>query len=305
MSVERKAHSLDHLIAADIPVRGVSQYLYAAAVERVGGALCLAAAERLSDLEEGEGILILTGFPIPPKNVCETDGPPGAAVLASTLREIDLEPILVTDRLCKPVVRAVAEGFTLELMSIERGEAEMEAEALLERYEPSALVAVERPGWNIKEEHHTMRGLNISELVGKTDYLLLKARERRIPTIAVGDGGNELGCGLVEEAVRRYVPSGDRCRCPCGGGIAAAIPADILVIAATSNWGAYAISAILSLLRGVEYRHDGKGEISLLKRVIGAGGIDGVTGEHTPTVDGLRKRVNQLVVELISAIACS
>jgi len=304
MDFERKTYSLDHLASADIPMRGVSETLYRAALERVGGTLCRAAAERLSKAEEGRYILIVTGFPIPPKNVCETDGPPGAAVLAYTLRDVGLKPILVTDKPCEPVVRGVVEDeFPVELISTEGDKAERQCEELLNRYDPAAIVSIERPGWNVKGEYHTMRGYNISDLIGKTDHLFLKARERGITTIAVGDGGNELGCGLIEETVRRHVPNGDRCQCPCQAGIAASTPADILVIAATSNWGAYTISAALAELKDIEYRHDGKRELRLLERVIKAGGIDGVTGEPTLTVDGLPTLVNQFVVELLWTIA--
>ncbi|KYH39360.1 MAG: hypothetical protein AYL28_000310 [Candidatus Bathyarchaeota archaeon B23] len=302
MDVEGRAYALDRLASADILRRRVSKALYEAALERVGGTLCLSAAERLSRAGRGDNVFIITGFPM--ENVCETDGPPGAAVLAYTLRELGLNPALVTDRLCEPVVRAVVEEkFEVEAVSIEGERAEGEAEKLLESYEPAALIAVERPGWNSKGEYHNMRGLSLSHRVGKTDYLFLGARRRGIPTIAVGDGGNELGCGLIEETVRRYVPNGDRCSCPCGGGIAASTPADVLVIAATSNWGAYTISATLSLLEGAEYRHDGKRELLLLERILKAGGVDGVTGEKALTVDGIPTVVNQLAVELIWAIA--
>ncbi len=304
MSFEKKCHSLDHLTSADIPMRGVSETLYKAALEKVGGTLCGAAAKQLSKVEEGRSIFIITGFPIPPRNVCETDGPPGAAVLAYTLRDVGLKPVLVTDKLCEHVVRGVVEDeFPVELVSVERDKAERQCEELLNRYDPAVIVAIERPGWNRRGEYHTMRGYNISDLIGKTDYLFLKAQERGITTIAVGDGGNELGCGLIEETVRKHVPNGDRCQCPCQGGIAASTPAEVLIIAATSNWGAYTMAAALAELKGVEYRHDGKRELLLLERVIKAGGIDGVTGEPTLTVDGLPTLVNQFVVELIWAIA--
>ena len=305
MDLEKKAYAIDRLVSADLPMRKTAPYLYSASLEKAGKSLCLAAAEKLHErVKPGEAVFIITGFPIPPKNVCETDGPPGSAVLAFTLRELGLKPVLITDKLCEPVVKAVVDGaIPVELISIDRAKAEEEAEELLARYEPSVLVAIERPGWNSKGEYHTMRGYNISELVGKTDYLFLKARERGLLTVAVGDGGNELGCGLVEDVVKRYVPYGSECQCPCKAGIAAATPADVLVIAATSNWGAYAISAVLSLLSGIRYEHDGKRELLLLQKVLNAGGVDGVTGQPTLTVDGLPTTVNQLLVELIWAIA--
>jgi len=147
-----------------------------------------------------------------------------------------------------------------------------------------------------------MRGVNISNLVGKTDYLFNYARKKGVTTIAVGDGGNELGCGSIMETVRKHVPHGAKCQCPCGKGIAATMPSDVLVIGGTSNWGAYGIAACLSLLKNLDYGHDGKSELRLLDRVINAGGVDSLTKESQPFVDGVPTSINKLVVDLIWTI---
>jgi hypothetical protein len=301
---EKTAYRIDHVAIMDLPLRKVVYNLYEAASGRVGRPLSLEAAERMSEeADAGDFVFIVTGFPIPPKYLCETDGPPGASVLASVAREIGLRPVFVTDKPCEPVVRAVADESPIELIPRDHSEAEREAERLFSKYDPSIVVAIERPGWNVKREYHTMRGYNISRVVGKTDYLFEAAGERGVLTVGVGDGGNELGLGLLVEEVGRTVPYGERCQCPCGGGIAAATRADVLVVAGTSNWGAYAIASMLALVEGVKYGHDGKREVELLERVIGAGGIDGVTGEPTPTVDGIPTSVDRLVVDLIRTIA--
>ena len=52
---------------------------------------------------------------------------------------------------------------------------------------------------------------------------------------------------VIKDAVRRYVPFGERCQCPCGGGIAPEQPVDALVVASVSNWGAYGIAAAVSV----------------------------------------------------------
>jgi hypothetical protein len=69
-----------------------------------------------------------------------------------------------------------------------------------------------------------------------------------------------------------------------------------------SNWGSYGIAACLSLLKNVEYKHDGEHELRLLKRIIEAGAIDSVTLESKPFVDGVPPSINNLVVNLIGAI---
>jgi len=147
-----------------------------------------------------------------------------------------------------------------------------------------------------------MRGLNISSIVGKTDYLFEMGRKHGALTIGLGDGGNELGCGLIYQTVRKHVPYGARCGCPCNDGIAAATPADVLVIGRVSNWGAYGIAACLSLLERLEYKHGKQDELRLVNRVVKAGAIDSFTLERKPFVDGLSPDVNGSVVDLICAI---
>ena len=148
-----------------------------------------------------------------------------------------------------------------------------------------------------------MRGLNISSLVGKTDYLFQMAQKRGMATVAVGDDGNELGCGTILGAVQKHVPYGSKCQCPCRGGIAAVTPADALVISGISNWGGYGIAACFSLLKGLKYEHDKEREIQMLNRILHAGAIDSVTKEGKPSVDGISTSINGLVVDLVWTIA--
>jgi len=287
---------IDQAVTVDLAFRKGVQKLYEAAIAIVDEPLCLAAAESIADAaQKGDRAFIITGFPVLEKKVCETDGPLGAAVLSETLRSIGLKPILVTDHLCIDVVKAASPDTVVTVCPTDN-----EAEALLSRHEPSVLIAIERPGANTKGEYHTMRGINISHLIrSKTDYLFNQAKKQGILTIAVGDGGNELGCGAVIDAVRKYVPYGAKCQCPCNGGIAAATPADILVIGGTSNWGSYGIAACLSLMKDSMYEHTSERELQLLERAINAGSADAVTGKKEPSVDGLPMSINGLIVDLI------
>ena len=50
------------------------------------------------------------------------------------------------------------------------------------------------------------------------EYLLDAAHAAGLPTIGVGDNGNDVGFGLIEDVVRRYKPYGDVCQCPRGEG---------------------------------------------------------------------------------------
>jgi len=304
LDIAQKAYMIDQTAALDLPNRKVVRKLYEAASASLEKPLCLTAAERIMmACDEGDTVFIITGFPVLPKNVGETDGPPGVAVLAETLRAVGLKPIMITDDICVDVVKAASSNVPFVTFPIDKKQARRMAENLLSKHTPSALIAIERPGWNERQEYHTMRGLNISSLVGKTDHLFKMGQRRGIATIAVGDGGNELGCGTIIRTVRRNVPYGAKCQCPCGAGIAASTPADVLVVGGTSNWAAYGIAACLSLLKKIEYKHDKESELKLLGRILDAGAVDSVTKESQPFVDGVPTSINSLVVHLIWAIA--
>jgi len=304
VDIEQKAYMIDKTVSTDLPVRRVVRQLYDAAVRANSGKpLCLTAAQELiKRTSKGDHVFVVTGFAIPPMNVPETDGPLGAAVLVEALKAIGLEPILITDELCANVVKAAIPQTKVLKYPMDSEQARDQASELLREYNPSALVAIERPGWNKKREYHNMRGLNISSTVGKTDFLAASAQKEGTLIIGVADGGNELGCGLISQTVRKHVPYGARCQCPCNSGIAAATRADVLVIGGVSNWGAYGIAACLSLLKGISYEHNKNAEMQLLNRIVKAGAIDSILKKPKSYVDGLSPSINGLVVDLIFAI---
>jgi hypothetical protein len=112
------------------------------------------------------------------------------------------------------------------------------------------------------------------------------APRKRIHTIGIGDGGNEIGMGsFLWESLHPLVPNGHGPRIVCR------IATDWTIVAGTSNWGAYALAAAVALLKGrpevleswSEVRHE-----QLLRHLVQNGpAVDGVTREREPTVDGL------------------
>ena len=67
------------------------------------------------------------------------------------------------------------------------------------------------------------------------------AHAARLHTIGVGDGGNEIGMGRVEDyAIEGVVDHGEN--------IACTVPTDQLVVAGTSNWGAHALVCAMRAL---------------------------------------------------------
>jgi hypothetical protein len=178
---------------------------------------------------------------------------------------------------------------------VDRAEAEAAAVALLDRLQPKALIAVERPGAGRDGHYHGGGGFEISSFTAHTDALFAEAKRRKILTIGVGDLGNELGLGVVADDVRAHVPLGEV--------IAAEQAADIAVVANISNWGAYGIAAVLAALVGNDAAfHDGTEELRLIAACVAAGAIDPVGGMLRQYVDGTDARTNAAMVDLLRSL---
>jgi hypothetical protein len=198
----------------------------------------------------------------------EQDGPVGAATLARSLvLGLGARPAIVIEERYVPLAEAVIRSAGLYALPVDEAssqptacavvsftldleEAAVQAERILDELSPAALISIERAGANEAGEHHGARGNNVTSHNSKQDVLYELARDRGILTICIADGGNELGCALIRDDVRAYVPFGARCTCPCEGGIVPTFEPDVLVMAAVSNWGAYAIEAELAAALG-------------------------------------------------------
>jgi hypothetical protein len=131
-----------------------------------------------------------------------------------------------------------------------------------------------------------MRGEDISARCGIFDPFLEQAR---CPTIAIGDGGNEIGMGNIAGAISGLDIRGSVTRC------------DELLVADVSNWGAYGLMAFLALWSG----RDLLGQVSptaILDYLSVRGSVDGVTRENTPTEDGLGAAEGCQVIEQLRAL---
>ena len=74
-----------------------------------------------------------------------------------------------------------------------------------------------------------------------TPFLLFSAHtSEKITTIGIGDGGNEIGMGKVQQKVIEHIQNGRN--------IACAVATDHLVTAGVSNWGGSALVAALHVL---------------------------------------------------------
>ncbi|MBU3189990.1 DUF4392 domain-containing protein [Clostridium bowmanii] len=238
------------------------------------------------ELYDSSTVIILTGFYISNANAAENDGPLGTASLANALEKIGKTVVILTDNNCSEVVATCMKSMEvkakLEVVP-STGEAKFYSD-LLNKYKPTHIVSIERPGRAVDNECYNMNGIKLTGYVADCDNLFLMAQEQGIVTIAVGDGGNEIGMGNIENDIKRYVKNGEK--------ICAKSTCDYLIVAGTSNWGAYAIVSGLSLLSNKNIFHDYYTEIKMLEKVISVGGVDGYTGKPSMTVDGIKLSYN-------------
>lgn len=320
IEIERIAEAIDHLVTAPMSnwtiLKGIPLgTLYQAARKQAGGKpLSLAAAKLLADnVQRGDRVLVVSGFIMRDYGLPETDGPIGAAVLARAIAlGLGGVPVGVSEDSVVPCMQAcfIAAGLIpapldglgsgrnrcgLTGFPVDAKAAAQAAARLLDELAPKALVAIERPGAGADGEYHGGGGFTISSFTAKTDVLFAMARERGIPTIGIGDLGNELGMGGVADEVRRHVPLGDV--------IAAHLPADVAVIANISNWGAYAVAACLAAMANDDQVfHDGEAELRLIDACVRAGAIDPVGGQARNWVDGTDARTNAALVDMLRSV---
>jgi hypothetical protein len=319
VSIERIAEAMDHLITAPISnwtiLKGIPlATLYAASRRKAGAPLTLAAAKILAEnVKPGDTVLMISGFIMRDYGRPETDGPIGTAVLGRAIAlGLSGIPVSVSEDACLPSLEAcfVTAGLIpaaigdlrrgrnrcgFAAFPVDAAQAEAAARDLLDRLQPKAVIAIERPGAGADGEYHGGGGFEISSFTAKTDVLFGMAQQRGIPTIGIGDLGNELGMGVVAPEVRTHVPLGET--------IAAHLAADVAVIANISNWGAYGVAACLAAMLGNESCfHNGAEELRLIDACVRAGAIDPVGGQLRNWVDGTDGPTNAALVELLRSV---
>ena len=287
------------------------------------------------------GAIICTGFMIRSAGQPETDGLTGAALLARGLAAaFGIAPVLATDDTAVGPLAAAcrAAGLcvtttsytgpvqihrTLPLHLAGRACTASQAEAvivpfpagsapavvrplaadLLSSVNPRVVISIERPGANGLGVHHNARGQSISDITAPLDELFTQARNAGVPTVAIGDLGNELGMGIVANTLRALNPLGSRCICPCESGIACDTPADVTVVGAISDDAAYGILACLAALRGdISILPTPDMLQAVLRAAVAAGAVDGLTGKSEYSIDMLGEAIHCALIGLMGAV---
>lgn len=240
---------------------------------------CLRAAEHLHAAQK---VIIGTGFPV--VDTFETDGPLGAIALYGALEALGKEVWLAC---AKPLAGVINDDFrVLELLAFDVDTGLIEAQRRLDELQPDAVVSIERPGLSSDNRYYNMRGEDISARCAVFDYYLSLAD---CPTIAIGDGGNEIGMGNVRSVVAALDI------------VAAATECDELLVADVSNWGAYALIAILGVLASRPLLGEVKHEATL-SYLSDRGSVDGVTRQNKLSEDGLPVAAGEALLEKLASL---
>jgi hypothetical protein len=221
-------------------------------------------------------IAILSGFYVPSAMSPETDGVGGSCALASALFKMGRDVEIWTDSLCISPFELCA------------SELKFPRERVVDAsrfdgggHPPDLFIYIERAGRAADGAYYNMRSVDISRWTAPLDsHAILNG----LPVIAIGDGGNEVGMGSLLEPLTALLPEYKRCLCVVASDIC--IPVDV------SDWGAYALTAALSLSFGEWLGPSESEELKMMDALLDSGAVDGVTGRRERSVDGLGEGVH-------------
>jgi len=234
----------------------------------------------------GKRVLVVTGFYVMQSQACETDGPPGAAAIAHALEGLGCAVTILTDHWSETVVKAAATEVGVEVAvypHVPIHEANQVARAFLQEFRPDAIISIERAGLMSDGTYRNFRNVDMSAYNAPMDALFHVHTQidgefngTSICTIGIGDGGNEIGMGHFSRDLASIFSirlSVTRC--------------DRVIVASTSNLGAYAMVAALSILTKRNLLISPSLGRVLVERCVGAGAVDGISGRQELSVDGV------------------
>ncbi len=292
-----KITKIEQIIQKDPGNRGVHHFYTKALVDAV------------ESLYESQHVAILTGFFIPSAQLPETDGPLGSLYLAQTLLALGKQVTIVTDRFCISSVMACFDVIkdkkhssllTIHIFPEEKQMQESFVSTLCQTVD--CLVSIERVGRSFDGKYRSMRSIDITEKTAPLDDLFLYAQnhpQMHITTIAVGDGGNEIGMGTKIDEVQKHIPHGKL--------IACTVPADHLIVTGVSNWGGYALGAALQCKNGLsnslnETYPSIEEQFQMLENMVFYNCCDGVLGKPALSVDGLPWDIHKNILKDIEKV---
>ena len=252
----------------------------------LAGDFCDQAAQYV--LDHPGRVAIITGFYILTAGKHETDGPPGAIAIGSALEALGREVTYVTDCHTAPMMREWLEDRSqvVEFPIADEETSRAAARQLLGELRPDLLISIERCGRNAEDVYLNMLSRDITEYTARLDYLF----ELGIPSVGIGDGGNEIGMGNLVE----HIPPVDRL--PDEPAISTV---DRLVIASVSNWGGYGLVGAMSLKVGRNLLPSLEDDARLIAQMVDEGAVDGGSGLNRYYVDNFTLEQNGELLGLL------
>ena len=236
-------------------------------------------------------VIIVTGFYILMAGGPETDGPPGAIAIGKALQALGRRVTYVSDQYTTPVLQAWADAADIiDFPIADIPESKQHAASILDRLRPSLLISIERCGRNKDDAYLNMRSRDISAQTARLDYLF----DSTVPSVGIGDGGNEIGMGNLVDVIPSVESLPD---------LPAVVTVDRLVIASVSNWGGYGLVAALSRLAGKNLLPSVEHETRIIREMVEAGAVDGTTGEAIATVDNFTTEENAAILARLHRLA--
>ena len=250
---------------------------------------CKEAAEYILSLEKGV-IFIATGFYV--AGHAETDGPPGALVISLTLKKLGYTPVILTDKYCKDFF----EKYDIKVIYMDINIKEENKidfiEKTIKEYDPKGMISIERCGLNTEDKYANMKNVDIGEYTAEVD-LFFKLYYNKIPTVGIGDGGNEIGMGNLENVIKDKLSL-----VPCK------IKVDKLIISTVSNWGGYGLAAYLcKLTDNKKFFETVENTVKeYIKYIISLGSVDGISHENVEKVDGYDLDIELNVIRTLNKV---
>lgn len=314
---------VDRLVTVEMRNRGmnhgiVRQIYDAARAEGGGRPITSRAAEALVErVGPGDVVFLITGAGYAPEVPNgESDGPPGAAVLARALYwGLKAVPVYVTEACHAPPVIASSKAAAIMVREFDlaknrrMGAASLTApedkaatagwaEAIVRQYQPKAVIAIERLGPNEQGIVHGSTG--VPKDCVDLSHVVTAAQRQGALTIGIGDNGNEIGFGRIFDFMKDFHPYGRETQYPGGTGVITTVATDVFLPASISNWGAYGIAAMLGFFtKQIDVLHTPELEQKILQACLDAGGWEMRYCSSRFIVDGAAGEASMAVVQLL------
>ena len=232
--------------------------------------------------------IVVTGFYILDAGFAETDGPPGAVVIGSALNQLGYKVVHVTDRYATEIMDKTGGDYSsvVDFPITDDDASATFARKFITDLNPSVLIAIERCGLTDEGKYRNMRGRDITDYNARIDHLF----HSNVPSVGIGDGGNEIGMGNLAEEVTQVE---SLVKIPC------ITQTTKLMLASVSNWGGYGLAAALSALSGRNLLPSIEEERQLLRDTVDLGAVDGMSAKQEYKVDGFTIEENSEALQAL------